>query len=76
METDNKKLEPAKIGYLVKDRKEKFSAKRNRAWFVNAWHIVDINNKDYFQPWVSTKGEALKLAKEMNITISENSGKA
>jgi hypothetical protein len=56
-----------KIGYIKKDQQEKYTLKRG--WFVNAWRVVDSNGKDYFQPWCSTRREALTTARELEITI-------
>lgn len=59
-----------KIGYLKKDRQERFNLKR--AWFVNAWRIVDVNGKDMVQPWANTKTEARAQAKYCGIKLIEN----
>lgn len=63
-----------RIGYLVKDRREKVvcgGGRRTRAWFVNAWRIVDTNGKDMIYPWQGTKGEARTAAKASNIKLIE-----
>ena len=62
-----------KTGYLKKDRQERFNLKR--AWFVNAWRIVDEAGKDMVQPWSNTKGEARSLAKTLGITLIEDNTK-
>jgi hypothetical protein len=62
------------VGYLKKDRREKFvcgGGRRTRAWFVNAWRIVDANGKDLIQPWQDTKGEARRVAKASGIKLIE-----
>lgn len=56
-----------KIGYLLKDRQERFNMKR--AWFVNAWRIVDENRKDLVQPWCNTTADARNLASRLGIEI-------
>lgn len=56
-----------KVGYLKKDRKERFNLQR--AWFVSAWRIVDSSGCDIVQPWCDTKGEARTTAKELNIQL-------
>ncbi len=56
-----------KKGYLKKDRQERFNMKR--AWFVNAWRIVDANGVDMVQPWANTKGEAKEQAKHLDIEL-------
>lgn len=58
-----------KTGYLKKDSQERFNSKR--AWFVNAWRIVDANGQDMVQPWCNTKREARELAKALNINLIE-----
>ena len=58
-----------KTGYLKKDRQERFNSKRG--WFVNAWRIVDAKGTDMIQPWMNTKGEARKIAKQQGITLIE-----
>jgi hypothetical protein len=60
-------MNDGRIGYIKKDRQERFN--RKRGWFVNAWRIVDVAGNDLTQSWLSTKGEALMLAKQMNIQI-------
>jgi len=60
-------MNDGRIGYIKKDRQERFNTKRG--WFVNAWRIVDVAGNDLTQPWLSTKGEALMLAKQMNIQL-------
>ena len=59
-----------KIGYLKKDRQERFNMKRG--WFVNAWRIVDKDGNDMVQPWSNTKKEALETAKAIGIKIVDN----
>ena len=58
-----------KIGYLKKDMLERYNMKR--AWFVNAWRIVDENGKDMVLPWPNTKTEARRLAAQMGIKLKE-----
>jgi len=57
-----------KTGYLKKDRQERYNSKR--AWFVNAWRIVDKNGADIIQPWSNTKKEAYETAAACFIEIS------
>ena len=59
----------AKTGYLLKDRQERFNMRR--AWFVNAWRIVDAEGKDMVLPWRNTKTEARDLAKRLGIKLIE-----
>ena len=59
-----------KTGYLKKDKEERFNMKR--AWFVNAWRIVDKDGRDLVQPWSRTKKGALDLAKILDIEIKES----
>ena len=59
-----------KKGYLKKDIQERYNSKR--AWFVNAWRIVDENEKDIIQPWCGTKTEARETAKACNIELDES----
>lgn len=61
-----------KIGYLKKDRQERYTSKKG--WFVNAWRIIDKDGNDMVQPWSNTKKEAMETAKALNITIKEKSG--
>lgn len=56
-----------KIGFLKKDRKERFNLKRG--WFVNAWRVVDAQGKDMFRPWCDTRKEALKCAIDLGINV-------
>jgi len=56
-----------KEGYLRKDRMERYNSKR--AWFVNAWRIVDSKGEDMIQPWDNTKKEAAQTAKDVGIKI-------
>jgi hypothetical protein len=58
-----------KTGYLKKDRQERFNLKR--AWYVNAWRIVDDKGNDMVQPWADTKTEARRTAKALNIQLIE-----
>lgn len=58
-----------RVGYLKKDRQERFNLKR--AWFVNAWRVVDANGVDFFQPWESTKADARNTAKKLGIKLIE-----
>lgn len=66
-----------RIGYLKKDIQErvriysKGGKNRTRAWFVNAWRIVDATGRDLVQPWSNTKGEARETAKALNIDLIE-----
>lgn len=59
-----------RVGYLKKDRQERFNLKR--AWFVNAWRIVDKDGCDMVQPWMSTKSEARDVAKKIGIRLVES----
>lgn len=56
-----------KIGYLKKDRMERYNMKRG--WFVNAWRIVDENGVDMVQPWPNTKSEARETAAQLGIEL-------
>lgn len=56
-----------KIGYLRKDRREVFNMRR--AWFANAWRIVDAKGDDMVQPWPKTKTEARETARALNIVL-------
>lgn len=57
-----------KIGYLKKDRRERYNMKRG--WFVNAWRIVDENGADLVQPWPNTKSDARRLAVQIGIELN------
>lgn len=59
----------SKTGYLKKDRQERFNLKR--AWFVNAWRIVDDQGRDMVQPWSNSKTEARQTAKALGINLIE-----
>ena len=54
-------------GYLLKDIQERFNLKR--AWFVNAWRIVDEDRKDLVQPWMNSKAEAQRVAEQVGINL-------
>lgn len=56
-----------KIGYLKKDRMERYNMKRG--WFVVAWRIVDENGVDLVQPWPNTKSEARETAAQLGIEL-------
>jgi len=56
-----------RVGYLKKDKSEHFNAKR--AWFVNAWRIVDEFGTDMVQPWATTKKEAQETARILLIKL-------
>lgn len=58
-----------KTGYLKKDQQERYNSKR--AWFVNAWRIVDSKGVDMVQPWSNTKTEARETARALNIKLIE-----
>jgi hypothetical protein len=58
-----------KTGYLKKDHRERYNLKR--AWFVNAWRIVDAQGTDLVQPWLDTKTDARSTAKALGITLLE-----
>jgi hypothetical protein len=55
------------IGYLKKDRMERYNSKRG--WFVNAWRIVDEKGIDLVQPWPNTKSEARRTAVQLGIEL-------
>lgn len=55
------------IGYLQKDKQEKFNLKRG--WFVTAWRLVSAPNVDLVQPWSDTKSEARELAHALQICL-------
>lgn len=54
--------------FLKKDIQERYNLKR--AWFVNAWRIVDQNGKDCIQPWSNTKKDAMETIKKMGWTFA------
>lgn len=54
-------------GYLLKDIQERFNLRR--AWFVNAWRIVDEDRKDLVQPWMNSKAEAQRVAEQAGINL-------
>lgn len=56
-----------RLVYLLKDRQERYNMKR--AWFVNAWRLVDKDGNDALQPWCDTKGEALRIAKALGWIV-------
>ena len=58
-----------KPAYLKKDVQERYNGKR--AWFVNAWRLVDNKGNDLVQPWFTTKGEAIRAAKTLNYDLIE-----
>ena len=58
-----------RVGYLKKDRQERFNLKRG--WFVTAWRIVTADGVDLFQPWESTKADARNTAKKLGIKLIE-----
>lgn len=58
-----------RTGYLKKDRQERSNLKR--AWFVNAWRIVDAQGRDMVQPWSNTKTDARQTAKALGIKLVE-----
>ena len=62
-----------RVGYLIKAQREKVRLGRGptRAWFVNAWRIVDLSGQDLIQPWCDTKKEARETAKAYNIKLIE-----
>jgi hypothetical protein len=53
---------------IIKVRQERYNHKR--AWFVNAWRIVDpITGEDKIQPWSGTKKEALETVVYMQWEV-------
>ena len=58
-----------KPAYLKKDVQERYNGKR--AWFVNAWRIIDEKGNDLIQPWCYTKTEARNLAKKLGYNLIE-----
>lgn len=56
-----------RIGKIVKDHQERFTLKR--AWYVNAWRVVDQAGRDIFQPWLESKGAAASVAKQQGVFI-------
>lgn len=54
--------------WLLKDKQEHFNLKRG--WLVNAYRIVDVCGVDVIQPWFSTKGEAIAVAKDLWLDLS------
>ena len=63
-----------RVGYLKKDRQERFNMLR--AWYVNAWRVVDAQGNDLFQPWCRTKTEARALCKKLGIELIEEAQNA
>ena len=59
-----------RVGYLKKDKQERFNLKRG--WFVNAWRIVDADGVDMILPYSNTKTEARATAKACDIELVEN----
>jgi len=55
--------------YLMKDRQERFNMKR--AWFVNAYRVVNERKEDQVQPWFNTKTEARAFCKHQNWKLIE-----
>jgi hypothetical protein len=56
-----------KRAWIRKDTKEKYNLKR--AWFVNAWRIVDSSGKDRVQPWSNTRKEAIETATQLGYEV-------
>ncbi len=40
-----------------------------RAWFVTASRIVNANDEDMVLPWMTTRREAIDVAREVGITL-------
>jgi hypothetical protein len=57
----------AKFAYLRKDRQERYNLRR--AWFVDAWRIVDRAGNDLVQPWSNTRKDARELAHKLGYTL-------
>jgi hypothetical protein len=57
----------AKLAYLRLDRRERYNTKR--AWFAQAWRIVDRAGKDLVQPWCNTRKEARETAHQLGYTL-------
>jgi hypothetical protein len=60
----------SKVANLRKDHVEKYN--QARAWFVNAWRLVDYKGADVLQPWASTKTGAREMAREANVYVIED----
>jgi hypothetical protein len=56
-----------RVGYLRKTQQEQLGLKR--PYWTTAYRIVDREGNDIVQPWLATKGEAIALAKSMNLTL-------
>lgn len=59
----------AKLAFLKKDRVERYSSLR--AWFVNAWRLVDATGADQIQPWARNKSEAREKAASARLYLVE-----
>ncbi len=58
------------VAFLKKDRQERFNI--HRAWFVNAWRLVNHKGKDMIQPWMTSKSEAREVAAETRLYLIES----
>jgi hypothetical protein len=58
-----------RVGYIKLDRQEKFNLKR--AWFVQAWRIVDEKGNDLVQPRFKTKRDLYEFATRQGMHISQ-----
>jgi hypothetical protein len=56
-----------KFAYLKEAHQERFNLKR--AWFVQAWRIVDQTGADLVQPWCNTRKEARELARTLGYKL-------
>lgn len=53
--------------WIMQDRQERFNSKR--AWFVNAYRIVDGDGNDLVQPWCDSRKEARELAGQLGYVL-------
>lgn len=56
-----------KFGQIEQTQIERFNTKR--AWFRNAYRIVDAAGVDMIQPYALTRGDARAIAADLDITL-------
>lgn len=56
-------------GYIRTDIMERFNLKRG--WFVTAYRIVDADDNDLVQPWMTSRRDAVETATELGIELHE-----
>ncbi len=64
---DTNAVVAAKLGRIVTAPMERVTLKR--AWFVTAYRIVNANDEDMVLPWMTTRQEAIDVAREVGITL-------